>query len=74
MGCWITCGDANRQADPLMSERDYAGAVVIAAIEKRTGAVKIFDRQARAALATTAASGEPISGGANRHIVCAKEF
>jgi len=72
MGWWITCGDANRQADPLMSERTYAGAVVIAAIEKQTGAVKIFDRRARADAPVATVHNAPLGGAFKSHIVCSK--
>lgn len=73
MGWWVTCGDGNRQPDPLMSERDYAGAVVIAAIEKHTGAVKIFDRRTQLVSATAKTSTGIPGELLNSHIVCSRE-
>lgn len=73
MGWWITRGDANRDVDPLMSERAYGGSVVIAAIEKHTGAVKIFDRRTRL-LSTMGTPSTAITGGAYKsRIVCSRE-
>lgn len=74
MGWWITRGDANQQPDPLMRECDYAGAVVIAAIEKHTGAVKILDRRARKGPIIASPSHGPAGGSFKSHLVCSKEF
>lgn len=70
IGEWMTIGDDNRFPDPLLTESSYAGAVVIAAIDKHSGAVSLLQPGAHPAATASPLLAEPdrIAGTSSRRV------